>query len=265
LKALVTVFPLKSFGSDKVRFSVKSDTGLIRTVNEDSFFVKANYENLPDIFVIADGMGGHNAGEIASKTAAEFTGEVLVNTPGALTDADRIESDIVNAMEKANQKVFEMSKAKSENSGMGTTLIVSIVYGRKLYIGHIGDSRVYIIKNDTIRKITSDHSLVEELLKSGTLTKEEAENHPKKNIITRAIGCSVVIDVDSYEQEVENGDVILMCTDGLTNMINENQIKDIIEKENDLSIVCDNLIMKANENGGEDNTTVILFRIDGVD
>jgi protein phosphatase len=254
-----------SFGSDKVRVSVKSNTGLIRTVNEDSFFVNTDYENLPDIFIIADGMGGHNAGEIASKTAAEFTGEVLVNTPGALIDEDNIETNIIEAMEKANQKVFEMSKSKSENSGMGTTLIVSILLGKKLYIGHIGDSRVYLIRDNKINKITSDHSLVEELLRSGTLTKEEAENHPKKNIITRAIGCSLVIDVDTYKQDVKEGDTILMCTDGLTNMVNESEIKNIIEKETDVDIASENLIKAANKNGGEDNITVILFKIDGVD
>ncbi|MEN8904713.1 MAG: Stp1/IreP family PP2C-type Ser/Thr phosphatase [Clostridiales bacterium] len=248
-----------------MRFSVRSDTGLIRTVNEDSFFIKSSYENLPDIYIIADGMGGHNAGEIASKTAAEYTGEVLLNTPGAFLEEENLTASIIEAMEKANQKVFEMSKAKSENSGMGTTLIAAVVYGKKLYIGHIGDSRVYILKKGIISKITSDHSLVEELLRSGTLTKEEAENHPKKNIITRAIGCSVVIDVDLYEYDIENGDIILMCTDGLTNMVNENQIRDIVQNSKDLGTASENLINKANENGGEDNTTVILFRIDGVD
>lgn len=244
-----------------MEFSVKSDLGLVRTINEDSYFVRANMDGLPDVFIIADGMGGHNAGEVASKTATDYAGELFNLKKEELFNKEDILDIIVDIIDKANTKVFNMSKEKKENSGMGTTLIAAVLIENKLYIGHIGDSRVYKITEDEIKKITTDHSLVEELYKSGSLTKEEADKHPKRNIITRALGCGSSIEVDTYIEAVKENDIILMCTDGLTNMVNEEEIKKIVQDNIDLEGICGKLIEATNKYGGEDNATIIIFRI----
>jgi protein phosphatase len=245
-----------------VRFSVKSDLGLVRTINEDSYFIRANEDNLPNVFIIADGMGGHNAGEIASATAAKYSGELFISKNSELANVENILDTIVDVMNHTNTKVFNMSKEKKENSGMGTTLITVVLIDRKLYIGHIGDSRLYKVSDNNIIRITTDHSLVEELVKSGSLTREEAERHPKRNIITRALGCADSIEVDTYIEEVKEDDIILMCTDGLNNMVLEDEIKKIILENDELDDVSSKLIEAANFYGGEDNATVILFKID---
>jgi len=167
---------------------------------------------------------------------------------------------VKKVMEEANTDVYKKSLEHEGDRGMGTTLIVTVVHNKKLTIGHVGDSRVYMIRDDSILRLTEDHSFIEELVKNGTLTREEAENHPNKNLITRALGCSDSIQVDTYKYDLKDDDVCVVCTDGLTNMLGEKEIKDIVLNSGDPEIACDKLIMEANERGGEDNITVIVFR-----
>jgi protein phosphatase len=163
-------------------------------------------------------------------------------------------------MEEANADVYRKSLEHEGDRGMGTTLIVAVVHNKKLVIGHIGDSRVYMIRDDSIERMTEDHSCIEELVKNGTLTREEAKNHPNKNLITRALGCSESIQIDTYTYDLKDDDVFVICTDGLTNMLSEKEIKEIVIDCEDPELACDKLIMEANKSGGEDNITVIVFR-----
>lgn len=245
-----------------MRFAVKSDRGMVREINEDSYNIIAGYSGIPVTFIIADGMGGHNSGEIASKMAVDFISNYILQFPEILSNEDNIPSAINEIMKKANREVYEHSKQQESYYGMGTTLIAAVVFNKKLFIGHIGDSRVYLIREGTIKRMTIDHSLIEELMQNGTLTKEEAENHPKKNIITRALGCSEEIQVDTYSCRMNDNDIYMLCTDGLTNMLNEDEIKEIIESAETPELACEELINQANERGGNDNTTVMIFRDD---
>ncbi len=243
-----------------LRFGVRSDRGKIREINEDSCNIIAGYPGVPVSFIVADGMGGHNSGEIASKAAVDFASNYILNFPDTLTDEERIPATIKEIMTKANTEVFNLSKVDKSNFGMGTTLIVAVICNKKLFIGHIGDSRVYIVREDMMERITTDHSYIEELLRNGSLKKEEAENHPKKNIITRALGCTGDIQVDIYNCNIKDNDVFLICTDGLTNMLSEEEIKKMIEAIDDPGLLCEKLVEAANEKGGEDNITVIVFK-----
>jgi len=163
-------------------------------------------------------------------------------------------------MKDANRVVFNKSKEESSNFGMGTTLIIAIFNKGKIHVGHIGDSRAYIIREGSIVQITTDHSFVEELVRNGSLTREEAENHPQKNIITRALGCSQEVQIDTYSCDIFNKDYILLCTDGLTNMLTQEEIREIILNTSDLELACQRLIDRANKNGGHDNITVIAVK-----
>ena len=247
---------------DAVKFGVKSDRGMIREINEDSYNIIAGYPGVPVSFIIADGMGGHNSGEIASKAAVDFVSNYILQFPGTLSNEENIADSLAETMSKANARVYALSKEEKANSGMGTTLIVAIICNKKLFVGHIGDSRVYLIRNGKIKRITSDHSYIEELVRSGSLTRKEAEKHPKKNLITRALGCSDEIEIDTYTCEIKTNDIFMLCTDGLTNMLGEEEIMQVLEKTDDPGAACDELVAGANRNGGEDNITVIAFRND---
>ncbi len=225
-------------------YSAKTDIGKIRENNEDYVYAKEN------ILIVADGMGGHNAGEVASKTAVD-TAVPILKAPGK-DYKEKIESAIASA----NAKVFSM--ATGEQAGMGTTMDICIYSEGKLYIGHVGDSRVYVIKGGKAKKITSDHSYVEMLIEKGELSKEEAENYPMKHMITRAIGVGESVEPDYLEVEITENDKILLCTDGLTNMLSDEFIAKIITEENNPDESATKLISAANEAGGKDNITVIV-------
>jgi protein phosphatase len=247
-----------------MKFAVKSDRGIVREINEDNYNIIAGYSGVPISFLIADGMGGHNSGEIASKMAVDIVSSYLLQFPKDLTDEKEICSFIEKIITKANQEIFIASKEEETYFGMGTTLIVTLVYNNKLFIGHVGDSRVYLLRDGEMLQLTIDHSYVEELIKNGTLTREEAENHPKKNVITRALGCAEDIEIDTYSEKMKNDDVFIICTDGLTNMISEDEIKEAIESSRDIEAACEILVNRAIEKGGEDNITVIVFREDSL-
>lgn len=234
----------------------KSDLGKAREKNEDSYCIPSS-EEVYKLYLVADGMGGYNGGEIASKLAIESAKRYIEsNFRGIIHDRENMENLIRNSMEYANMIVYEKSKESKELEGMGTTLEVCLVYGNKVYIGHIGDSRVYRIRKHIIRKITTDHSYVEKLVKDGTITREEAQNHPKKNMLMKALGCTAYVEPDVTTKGFLKDDILIMTTDGLTNLVDDKEIYDIVTKNIENS--AKELIKRANDLGGYDNITVVI-------
>jgi PPM family protein phosphatase len=226
-----------------------TDTGRKRQRNEDAFVVA------PPLFAVADGMGGAQAGEVASKLAAA----ALEDTdPGRLTGPERVASLI----QEANRRVHERSSVDPATSGMGTTMTVALVENDGVVIGHVGDSRAYLVRGKEIEQITEDHSLVNELLKTGKLSPEEAETHPQRSVITRAVGTDPDVDVDSFIVDTQDGDVFLICSDGLTDMVDDEHILATVERyRGNLESLTKQLVTAANRGGGEDNITVVAFSI----
>ena len=232
-----------------------TDVGRKRELNQDYVFSSERpVGNLPNLFIVADGMGGHNAGDFASS----FTTDCVVRE---ITSSD-FESPIRiirNAIEKANLALMEQAGKDPEKNGMGTTLVVATIVEDCLYVANVGDSRLYLV-NDDIVQITRDHSLVEEMVIKGELDRAEARTHPDKNIITRAVGATAEIKVDFFDMKLREGDEILMCTDGLSNMVEDRDILTIMEREDDVAGQARSLINAANNNGGKDNIAVIVIR-----
>ncbi|HAA43809.1 MAG TPA: Stp1/IreP family PP2C-type Ser/Thr phosphatase [Ruminiclostridium sp.] len=243
-----------------MRFAAISDKGIVRDVNEDSYRIITGQDGVPDTFIIADGMGGHSSGDVASNMAVDFAKDYILNNPEIFSSEDSVLEGIRNLIEEANRAIYEKASQSKETLGMGTTFILTVVLKDKLYIGHVGDSRLYLIRDNTIKKLTTDHSYIEELILNGSITREEAKNHPKKNIITRALGCNETILVDTLTSPVNKDDIFVLCTDGLTNMLSEYKIMEIILKNDDLNYSCNELVRLANEKGGEDNITVIIMK-----
>ena len=235
----------------------KSDVGKAREINEDYFFISEPTDEV-QIFILADGMGGYNGGEVASKLATASARNYIVNNFNKIEHNREAILDLIkNAVEYANMVVYEKSKQDKELEGMGTTLDVCLIYNNKVYIGHVGDSRVYRLRKEFFRRLTTDHSYVEQLLRDGTITKEEAYNHPKKNMLTKALGCTAYVEPDVFVRGFLKGDILLMASDGLTNMLRDEEIYNII-KENPES-AHEVLVSKANELGGYDNITVVII------
>jgi PPM family protein phosphatase len=231
----------------------ESNTGNKRRRNEDSFVVA------PPLFAVADGMGGAQAGEVASKLAAA----ALEDTdPGSTGGVERV----VELIQEANRRVYERSNADPSASGMGTTITAALVEGTSVTFGHVGDSRAYLVRDGVIEQLTEDHSLVNELMKSGKLSAEEAETHPQRSVITRALGTDPDVDVDTFAVDAQAGDVFLICSDGLSSMVSANDIEEILRKyRSDLVAASKALIQAANRGGGEDNITAVLFAVEDGD
>jgi protein phosphatase len=227
---------------------VKSDVGLVRENNEDSYAFLP-----PELFIVADGMGGHVAGEIASQMAATMVQEYITQHKNDAAPEILLEQAIM----KANSLIYQMSEQKLECRGMGTTVTAAYIKGDTVYYGHVGDSRMYLIQKENMRQITEDHSLVWELVKSGNITMAEASVHPQRNILTRALGTSPDVKVDIGSFTWVPGDVILLCSDGLTNMVDDQTIVKLVENRSD-SAGLENLVEQAKAAGGLDNITVIL-------
>ena len=212
-----------------MRAFAKSDVGKLRDTNEDSYYI-SNVDDEIKIFILADGMGGYNGGEIASKlavsTALSYIQTNFANTPKEKEDILNL---VKSAMEYANMVVYEKSNNEKELTGMGTTLEVCLIYNNKVYIGHVGDSGIYRIRKEFIRKLTHDHSYVQKLVKDGTITEEEARNHPKKNMLMKALGCTAFLEPDVTVKGFIKDDIILMCSDGLSNMLDDEEIYEIIK------------------------------------
>lgn len=236
-------------------FSV-TDIGKKRKLNQDFVYVsETSVGNLPNVFVVADGMGGHNAGDYASKC----TVETMVREIRGCFEKNPIRI-LGKAIMAANDQIRR--KAKEDNSlyGMGSTVVAATCLGHYLQVANVGDSRLYII-NDEIRQITRDHSLVEEMIRMGGLDRAAARNHPDKNIITRAIGALDTVEIDFFHEELRPGDIVLMCSDGLTNMLEDEEISKIIREYSSLEERAEKLVEAANRNGGKDNIAVILINV----
>ena len=240
-----------------MRFFAKSDIGKAREMNQDSYYVSQPSENV-GLYIVADGMGGYNGGEIASSLAITSAKNYIeTNFSKIEHNKEAIQELIKNAIEYANMVVYEKSKESEDLLGMGTTIEVVLVYNNRAYIGHIGDSRVYRIRKDFIRRLTIDDSYVQKLVKDGTITKEEAINHPKKNMLMKALGCTSFVEPNVTVKGFLKEDIIVITSDGLTNMVSDEEIYKIIKE--DIINASDRLIEKANDAGGLDNITLIII------
>ncbi|MBO5349104.1 MAG: Stp1/IreP family PP2C-type Ser/Thr phosphatase [Clostridia bacterium] len=234
-----------------------TDIGRIREMNQDSYYISNENDEIK-LYIVADGMGGYKGGEIASKLAIEASKNYICNNFAEIKkEKEQILELIKNAVEYANMVVYEKSKENEELTGMGTTIDVCLIYSNRAYIGHVGDSRVYRLRKEFFRKLTVDHSYVEQLVKEGNITKEEAYNHPKKNMLTKALGCTAFVEPDVMVKGFQKDDILLMCSDGLTNMLKDSKIYEII-KENPKE-ASKKLVEKANELGGYDNITAVII------
>lgn len=241
-----------------IKAYAKSDIGKVREMNQDYFYISDSLSTV-QIYILADGMGGYKGGEIASSLATQCVKNYIENnikdTP---KDRDSLIQLLGSSMEYANMVVYEKSKEDKEFEGMGTTLEVCLIYNNKVYIGHIGDSRVYRIRKNIIRKLTQDHSYVQKLVTDGTITKEEAETHPKKNMLMKALGCNAFAEPDVMVKGFLKDDILVMASDGLTNMVKQEEIYRIAKE--DIEQAPKRLIELANDNGGYDNITVVVIK-----
>ncbi|MBV9421416.1 MAG: Stp1/IreP family PP2C-type Ser/Thr phosphatase [Solirubrobacterales bacterium] len=229
----------------------KTDTGRQRKDNEDNAFARA------PIFVVADGMGGAQAGEVASRIAIEAFEQ-------GLPDRGSAEERLADRVREANRRIYERSRSEHERAGMGTTLTAAYVDDAHLAIAHVGDSRAYRFRDGSLERLTQDHSLVEELVRQQKLTPEQAAEHPQRSIITRALGPEPDVEVDTWTYAARGGDILLLCSDGLTSMVSEERVAEIIASSESLQRAADELVDEANEAGGRDNITVVLFRLEEV-
>ena len=231
------------------QITCKTDTGRQRRDNEDSAFARA------PLFVVADGMGGAQAGEVASRIAIEAFDHDL-------PDGMSPEQGLAERVREANRRIYDCSREERERAGMGTTLTAAYLEEHSVAIAHVGDSRAYMLRDGTLQRLTRDHSLVDELVRRGKLTEEQAAEHPQRSIITRALGPEPDVEVDTWTYPVRPGDVLLLCSDGLTSMLSEGQVGTILASASTLEQAGSELIAAANAAGGRDNITVVLFEVE---
>ena len=247
-------------------YNCDSHVGKVRKNNEDYCMgeIIQTEDDCIGIFALADGMGGHKKGEVASKIAVDsiidFLKENILKSCGI--KMDYLDDVIKQGYNYANQKIFDKVSEDSSCEGMGTTLVVAVIYKDDMIMANVGDSRGYLLHNDEFRRITRDHSVVEELVNANLITEEEARVHPRRNQITRAMGAEEIIIVNIFREKVEKGDMILLATDGLTGCVGDEDIKNIIKQDKDIKEICEDLINQANDNSGKDNISVILSKID---
>lgn len=231
-----------------------TDIGKRRKVNQDYVYTSERpVGNLPNVFIVADGMGGHKAGDYASKCAVETMVQEI-------RDSFEVnpEKILKRAIEVANERIIKLASENEDLSGMGTTVVAATCMGRFLRVADVGDSRLYVI-GEKITQITRDHSLVEEMVRMGGLDREDARTHRDKNIITRAIGAADSVDIDFFNVELRQDEVVLMCSDGLTNMLEDEEIRMILNGQRDIVEKAEELVKAANNNGGKDNISVVLI------
>ncbi len=242
-----------------IKAYANSDVGKQREINEDSYYITQDPLNKIQLFILADGMGGCNAGEVASKQAILSAKSYIENNfEEAPKDKDSLIQLVASSIEYANMVVYEKSIADKNYEGMGTTLEVCLIYNNRAYIGHIGDSRIYRIRKDFIRKLTQDHSYVQKLVQDGTITSEEAEHHPKKNMLMKALGVNAFVEPDVMVKGFQKEDILIICSDGLTNMVEVNDIYNAVKSN--FEIATKELVNLANKNGGIDNITIITIK-----
>ncbi len=237
-----------------------TDIGCVRELNEDSFSIGGfKGDTVPGYCVLADGMGGHNAGEVASQTAVDVISEALSDF--LKNSQKEVPMLLDGVIKSANDKIFKAACEDEAKSGMGTTAVIACVFENEMYIANIGDSRAYALRGDEFYQITKDHSMVAEMVTNGTITSEEARVHPQKNVITRALGTDEKAKADIFEYEYQKGDILLMCSDGLSGMVTDDDIKSVLKSGDSAKECTEKLISLAKENGGKDNITVICLKI----
>lgn len=232
----------------------QTDIGMVRSINQDSiFFSDKSVGNLPNLYIVADGMGGHKAGDYASAHAVSW----FVDYAKECKYANPI-TIMKTGIAKVNDMLLEMSATHSELSGMGTTFVAAVIVENKMYVANIGDSRLYVVHQGETKQITLDHSLVEELIRTGQLDRRRVRFHPEKNIITRALGTGKEAVPDFFEIALQNGEKVLLCSDGLTNMVEDDEIGTIVMGQRFVDKICEQLIERANYYGGKDNIGVVV-------
>jgi len=255
-----------------MRIGYKTDVGKTRELDEDSIgifhidFINKSIKGEKFLLVVADGLGGHNAGEIASglavnKVAEEIIGSIMRKDHMNLTSGE-IKDIIQKAVKRASRDIFKLAEKNPQYKGMGTTLTIALVIDSTVHIGHVGDSRAYIVNKNEILQITKDHSLTQELVDKGEITKEEARIHLLKDIITKAVGVYKEPEVDIYRAHIYRDDFLLLCSDGLTDMLSEEEIHATFMQNDDPKTICDVLVQKANDKGGQDNISMIVAQFD---
>lgn len=234
----------------------KTDSGRSRDNNQDRYFI----DEKMGLFIIADGMGGHQAGEVASEIAVNTIAYFLIKNSKANNSI--IYQTIQQAFQEANNKIYTCATSDPDLNGMCTTAVVALYYKNRILIAHVGDSRAYLIRSGRLKRLTQDHSLVEELLRQGDLTAEESRNHHLRHVVTKVLGSEQPVEPEIISMALIEGDFLLLCTDGLTDMVTDEEIRDIILKNDKLGAICDGLVSSANEKGGKDNITVLLIRFE---
>ena len=241
-----------------IKAYAKSDKGNVRETNEDYFYISNSLDQI-QLFLLADGMGGYNGGEIASQLAIQTAKNYIENNFKDIEkDRDSIIQLLGSSMEYANMVVYEKAKENPELQGMGTTLEICLIYNNNAYIGHVGDSRIYRVRKQFIRKLTQDHSYVQKLVKEGTITKEQAEHHPQKNMLMKALGCNAFVEPDVMVKGFLKDDILIMCSDGLSNMVDQQTIYEMASKN--IEQATKDLVQLAKDRGGYDNITVVIIK-----
>ena len=241
-----------------MKFAIKSDVGQRRKVNEDAAGYFESKNHIP-LMMVCDGIGGHNAGEIASAMALMSIGQAWEKTE--FNDVEEVYQWLIQKITEANEAIFNRSAQYEDLYGMGTTLVAAIVIGNQLMIANVGDSRAYVLRNFQLKQLTEDQSLVNALLKSGEITPEEAENHPNKNIVTQSLGVTSSVEIDFVRMTVKDEDTLLLCSDGLSDMLSLEEIRNVMNHYSDVNQQVEKAIEEANEAGGRDNITVAIAKI----
>lgn len=241
-----------------VQIGLKTDRGLKRRNNEDAYFV------IPEdkVYMIADGLGGYNSGEVASRQTVSLLADRIKENPIAqVQGTENIRDYLVNAIKEVNKKIWLMAASNEEYKNMATTLVLVYIHRKQAYIANVGDSRAYLFRKSELVQLTEDHSIVAEMVKAGQIEKEEARRHPERNQITRAIGAEETVIPNIYEVRIEKDDMILLCTDGLYGELSDDKIVDILKRSENMSEACTDLVTEANRAGGNDNITVVCLKL----
>jgi serine/threonine protein phosphatase PrpC len=245
----------------QIAVGARTDVGMIRSGNEDNFFAEADDKR--GVFVVADGMGGHAAGEVASEMAVQIVSRQLLPLTGV--KAPRADDLVAQALKDANRAIYDRMLAEVDKQGMGTTASVLVLSDEGYLIGQIGDSRIYLLRDGALVQITKDHSYVQEQVDAGLLTPEQARYHPYSNVITRCVGASEEVEADVYAGDVRVGDVFLLASDGLTGMVDDRRLQQLLLARSGPGRIVDSLIAEANGRGGLDNITAIVIQIAGLE
>jgi serine/threonine protein phosphatase PrpC len=245
----------------QIKVGARTDVGMVRSGNEDNFFAEADTQR--GVFVVADGMGGHAAGEVASEMAVQIVARTLL--PLQSVKADHAETLVAQSLKDANRAIYERMLAEVDKQGMGTTASVLVLSDEGYLIGQIGDSRIYLLRDGALVQITKDHSYVQEQVDAGLLTPEQARYHPYSNVITRCVGASDEVEADIYTGAIRPGDSFLVASDGLTGMVDDRRLQQLLLARSGPGRIVDALIAEANNRGGLDNITAIVVQVDALD